>query len=166
MGNQGTGHGNTNGNGESGLLARVRRLEDIEAIQQVQHRYGFLLDEGVGQLGLAQATAQFKALFTEDTNADFGGFGVAQGRDGLGPIYEAFQASAVWTIHYITNPVIEVNGDHATGKWNFHAMTIWAGKEAQGAQPLWGRYREEFTRTPAGFLIRSFVLVFDAPPAP
>jgi hypothetical protein len=166
MGSQDTEQGNTKGNGESGLLARVRRLEDIEAIQRVQYRYAFLLDEAVRQLGLAQATAEFKAIFTEDTNANFGGFGVARSRDDLGPIYEAFQASVVWTTHYITNPVIEVNGDYATGKWNFYAMTIWTGKEAQGAQPLWGRYREEFTRTPTGFLIRSFELVFDAPPAP
>jgi hypothetical protein len=151
--------------GDSNLAARVNRLEDIEAIHQLRYEYATLLDEGVRMLGLEEATRRFGDLFTEDTSVNFGAFGSSQGKAGIAPLFTSFQAAVVWTIHYITNPVITVNGDHATGRWSFYSVSIWTANVAAGPQPLWGRYQEEYTRTPDGWRFNKLVIVFDAPAA-
>jgi ketosteroid isomerase-like protein len=60
------------------------------------------------------------ALFTEDAALDMGPYGQYRGKSEIRTLYEANISSpdnAFPTLHATTNPLIEVDGDVATGQW-------------------------------------------------
>lgn len=90
------------------LEARLRRLEDAEAIRTLIARYGPLADAGE-----AQAVA---ALWAEDGEYDIGGFGTRRGREEIaGAIDAPFhrQLMAEGCAHVLTPPAIDLDGDLA-----------------------------------------------------
>lgn len=84
--------------------------EDVQAIRRLKHEYCYLVDGGDYE--------EWAGLFTED-----GKFNSSQGGTYVGPeeIYEfaeeEFDVAFADSAHVVSNPVIDVNGDEATGKW-------------------------------------------------
>ena len=132
------------------LEARVRRLEDVEAIKQLMWNYTYWLDYG-----------EFEKMidcFTDDAKLDVRTRGepgegeaalnyACQGKQALWEFYnlvrhekDRFSAS-----HLILNPVVTVDGDRATGI--FYLLEPTAILRA-----MWGhgRYDMEFVRV-AGY---------------
>ena len=115
----------------------LQRLEDIEAIKQLKADYCALCDEGYDEDRLAD-------LFTEDAVWDGGDRGKNQGQEEIRSFFKAAPRRLPFAIHMVTNPIIEVNGDQATGIWYlFQACTY-----AEGNRAFWGsgRYDEEYVR--------------------
>ena len=96
------------------LEERMRALEDVEEIKKLKARYMSAADYNYLPDGIA-------SFFTEDGIFDAGPFGRHEGREAL--------TKNVWipefSFHTAMNPVVEVDGDKATGAWYmFEAMNV------------------------------------------
>ena len=119
------------------LEARIRRLEDIEALKQLKARYAAYCDDAYDADRLAP-------LFTEDAVWDGGTMGRYEGREAIHAFFSSADQLVPFAIHHVTNPILEIDGDRATGRWYlWQPCTL-----AQGNQGLWmaGRYDDVYRR--------------------
>ena len=94
------------------LERRLTRMEDIEAIKQLKARYCDICDDD-------HNPAKITTLFVEDGIWEAGGFGKAQGHEGIRQLFQGFQKMISFSQHMVVNPQIEVNGNTAKGTWYF-----------------------------------------------
>ena len=116
---------------------RLRAIEDVEAIKKLKARYCVYCDEGYNAGGIA-------GLFTEDGVWDGGLFGCYEGRDAIRSFFQEASQMISFALHYVTNSIVEVDGDQAQGTWYlFQTCTF-----VEGNQAVWGagRYTEEYVR--------------------
>ena len=125
------------------LERRLKVVEDIEAIKQLKNRYCYYCDVNYDADGI-------ESCFVEDAIWEGIGFGTYYGRKA---IREFFTKTAPATLHFamhlVMNPVIEVNGDTAKGRWYiFEPVTF-----AQGEQAGWlaGAYEDDYVRSGGGW---------------
>jgi len=126
------------------LLARVQVLEDIEAIRKLKATYCYLCDAGLGD---ERNRDELVSHFTADAKVDFGmgPASIFEGHDGLRIFFgQVVPTSTPFCMHMVHNPIIEVNGDRATGKWYYEAPTTDAATDK--AQWMAGTYLEEYRR--------------------
>ena len=120
------------------LDQRLQVLEDIEAIKKLKARYCAYNDPDYDADGIA-------SLFTVDGVWEGGDIGRYEGREAIRTFYrEVAPKTWTFTVHMVMNPIIEVQGDKATGSWYvLHPCTL-----AEGNQAAWlaGRYEEEYTK--------------------
>ncbi|MEV5751015.1 nuclear transport factor 2 family protein [Actinoallomurus sp. NPDC052308] len=90
-----------------------------------------------------------RTVFTEDATADTLG-GSVRGVDALAAQARRNHPADVATQHFITNPLIEVDGDRATIDANL--LVVFASSTDR--RVLGERYRLEAARTPDGWRIR------------
>ena len=129
------------------LEQRLLLIEDREEIARLQARYVNLNDGG-----WSGPTHRFPEAVAELFVAD----GIWEGPEtsgracGRAAIVALFREFSVipFIVHYITNPLIEIDGDTATGEW--HAIVT---STMPGGQALWtlGKYSNNYLRTPAGW---------------
>lgn len=92
---------------------RLARLEAIEAIRSLRHRYARICDTG-------RDADRLRTIFTPDAVWDGGErFGVHRGIDAILAHAAASQQRFVWNVHYLTAPMIEVDDEleSASGTW-------------------------------------------------
>jgi ketosteroid isomerase-like protein len=119
------------------LARRLQVLEDIEAIKKLKARYCAYCDNNYDADGIA-------ALFTEDAVWDGRSFGKYEGREAIRTFFQGAPKLLTFAIHQVMNPIIEVQGERATGKWYlFQPCTL-----AEGNQAVWlaARYEEEYVK--------------------
>jgi uncharacterized protein (TIGR02246 family) len=124
----------------SSLEARIQRIDDRMAIEQLLMEYGRALDD--------RDFAAFAALFTEDGEWR-GAQGSYRGRKEIQESMEKVFTAAAADIpkgknfHLLTNVIIDLQGDHATvsSKFIFYKMNG-AKPEAEVA----GRYEDQLVR--------------------
>jgi ketosteroid isomerase-like protein len=119
------------------LARRLQVLEDSEAIKKLKARYCAYCDNNYDADGIA-------ALFTEDAVWDGGSFGKHEGREAIRTFFRGAPKLLTFAIHQVMNPLIEVQGERATGKWYlFQPCTL-----AEGNQAAWlaARYEEEYVK--------------------
>jgi uncharacterized protein (TIGR02246 family) len=119
------------------LERRIRVLEDIEAIRRLKARYADACDRNYDADAIA-------SLFAEDAVWDGGTFGRYEGREAIRAFFEGVSNDIPFAMHYMVNPIIEIDGEFATGKWHlFQTCTFAAGNQA-----IFGaaRYDEEYRR--------------------
>lgn len=130
---------------EDDLSRELRWLADIERIKQLKARYAAACDDGYDPDRLAE-------LFTEDAVWDGGFMGRAETRDGIRAFFANASTQVGFAVHGLSNPIIEVKGDHATGQWYlFQPMTL---KDTDRAFWFCARYEDEYVRTGEGWKIR------------
>ncbi len=143
----------------SALEKRVRLLEDIEEISKLKARYCNYVDGGWDRPthdydGVA-------SIFTEDGVWEAIPTIRAETREGIREYFRKAQDISL-AFHRITNPIIEVNGNQATGNWHvLVALTHPNGK----AVWIGGIYNDEFVRTAEGWKFKklSFTFAFNVP---
>jgi hypothetical protein len=131
------------------LEAMVRKLLDIEEIKQLKARYAAACDDDY-------APDELAALFTEDAIWDGGFMGYAKGRETIRRFFVNASRAVGFAVHGIGNPIIEVDGDRATGRWYlFQPMAMRGGDQA-----FWycARYEDEYVRTVEGWKFQSVKL--------
>jgi hypothetical protein len=149
------------------LAARVRALEDAEAIRSLKARYAELVDARYAdgapreRARVERLAGEIAALFSEDAVWDGGaGLGVCRGRDAIRARMAA--PTLRFSRHYFVNPRIEVDGDRAQGRWELIAPCTGADGRA-----LWmaGVEDDAYERVGGAWLHRSMALhvVFLAP---
>lgn len=115
---------------------KIREFEDIENIKKLKFRYARLADE--------QNLNDMVDLFTDDAVWEGPQFGRYDGKDAIRGALTNFWTSITWSIHLMTNPIIEVDpsGQEATGQWY-----IWEPATVDG-RPLWmvGSYDEKYRK--------------------
>jgi len=120
------------------LRAILEELRDLEAIKTLKARYCHLVD--------ARSWDELHKLWTEDAVCDYGFFGSYNGRDQIMDKFfrELVASAASFMVHMVHNPVIEVNGDRASGSWYLTSQTTI--QPANQAVWVMGIYRDEFVR--------------------
>lgn len=122
----------------------VRRLADIEAIRQLKHRYCGLCDDGYDADPLAE-------LFTEDAVWDGGPIGAHHGREAIRAFFRGSSARVPFALHLVTNPIIDVDGDAATGRWYLWEPLAYAFPDGERAYWMSARYDDRYRRTAQGW---------------
>ena len=119
------------------LERRITILEDIEAIKQLKSKYGYDIDE--------RNWDKVVDFFSEDASVDFGSFGKYEGKKAIEQFFkETFPPVSSFSVHMSQDPIIEVQGNRAKGKWYLHeSATFTAGNSA-----VWGAitYEDEFVK--------------------
>ncbi len=126
------------------LLARVQVLEDIEAIKKLKATYCYLCDAGLAD---ERVCDELLSHFCDDASVDFGMGSTSQyeGKAALKTFFGTVVPAAVsFCMHMVHNPIIDVQGDRATGKWYYEAPTTDAATNS--AQWMTGIYEEEYVR--------------------
>ena len=135
------------------LERRIRALEDVEAIKKLKARYCACCDDKYDVEGLA-------SLFTDDAGWDGGErLGRYEGIEAIRGFFSGSPKRVSFAIHHVTNPIIEVDGDEATGRWYlFQPCT-----RADGNRAVWlaARYEEEYVRVTGEWKFRK-IAVFPA----
>lgn len=135
------------------LLARVQVLEDIEDIRKLKAAYCAACDDDHNGDAVA-------ALFVPDgvwESGDSHCVGHDAMREFMFGIRNAgFMARSA---HQVSNPVIEVDGDTATGAWRFLMMYTVVGDES--FMRIIGRYEDTYVRTAEGWRFASLNAVVE-----
>jgi hypothetical protein len=128
------------------LERRIRRLEDLEAIRDLKYRYSTYCDDGYDADHLAP-------LFTEDAVWDGGVLGRFVGREAIREFFVQCSKIVPFAIHQVTNPILEVDGDRATGRWYLWEPIVFAS----GNRGLWmaARYDDRYRRERGGWSFES-----------
>ncbi len=135
---------------------RLNLSEDIAAIKKLKALYSRHCDGGwnsrTRDYEAVYEPDSIAGLFTEDGTWDAGQWGRAEGREAIRTLYRSFGVFR-FTMHIVTNPVIEVNGDTATGDW--HMMSV--AKPTPDAPSFFsvGIYNDVYVRTPEGWRFKS-----------
>jgi hypothetical protein len=132
------------------LARRIQVLEDIEAIKKLKARYCAYCDDHYNADGLA-------SLFTEDAIWD-GGEHLSRnvGREAIRTFFQGSPNRLPFAIHHVTNPLIEVHGDTASGRWYlFQPCT-----RADGNRAVWlaAQYDEEYVRVDGEWKFRRITI--------
>ena len=93
------------------LQERIQRLEDIEAIRRLKHRYMAYADDGYDADGIV-------TLMTPDAVWDGGkAFGRQEGVAAFGAMVREVGEQISFAAHLALNEIIDVDGDSARGQW-------------------------------------------------
>jgi len=131
---------------------RLQRVEDIEAIKRLRYLYAYganIIDGKSGDL------AAFGALFAEDGIFDVG-MGVATGPAEIEAMMRGLTTQWHSAMHYMINPVIDLDGDRASGT----VTGLFAFGHAEPAPPVWlcNIYQDHYVRTVAGWRFQSVAI--------
>jgi len=122
------------------LEKQVGELEDIEAIKRLQRLYVYAL--------ASQQWDDMVDCFADDGIADVYDWGPKKGKEEIGSMFrENFEGRVLPTHgHFVTQPIIEVDGDKATGIWMLYLFL-------PGPEMTWTqcRYDCEYVRTGGGW---------------
>ncbi|MFP6656288.1 MAG: nuclear transport factor 2 family protein [Myxococcota bacterium] len=128
------------------LEQRMTRMEDLEAVKQLKALYCEICDDD-------HDPNRITSIFTEDGIWDGSGMGKAQGHAEIRGLFEGFQKQVRFSQHMVMNPVIEIDGDRAHGRWYFLGMfTFYEGNQAKW---LTARYHEEYLKSGGEWKISS-----------
>jgi len=119
------------------LESRITRLEDIEAIKQLKARYCEICDD-------MHNPDRINSLFVEDGIWESPAFGKAEGHAAIRELFQSFRDMFSFSQHNITNPIIEVNGNKATGIW--YIMGPW--NYTEDGRNIWmtARYDDDYVK--------------------
>ena len=98
--------------------------------------------------------------WVDDCWADFGPFGVHRGKDAVAEFYrKTVPAILSYSAHMVTNPIIDVDADTATGKWYvFVPCTVQSNNEAAWLQ---AKYDEAYVKQNGIWRWKSITARFD-----
>ena len=140
------------------LEKRIDRLESIEAIKKLKHLYMNYCD-------LGYPPARLGPLFVDDAVWSSKEFGVHPSRRALETFFAGISSQIVFAAHLAMNFIIEVEGDHGTGKWRILMPCTMVENGKKVSRWLLGDYDEVYIRRNGVWLFKSidFVVNFNVP---
>lgn len=119
------------------LEERISQLEDIESIKQLKAKYCAACDNSNNPDIVTE-------LFTDDGVWDGGDSLRAEGKTAIYNAFTNAENAISFSMHNVTNPIIEINGNNATGVWNLIGLITFA---SDGKTKLLSiRYDEEYVK--------------------
>jgi hypothetical protein len=133
----------------STLAAQVARLQDLEDIKTLRHKYSYEANIIDGKSGDLKA---FAGLFAHDGTFDVG-MGLATGPAEIENMMRSLTTQWRCAMHYMLNPVIELQGDGAKGMFT----GLFAFTSEQNPRPIWlcNIYTDTYVRTAQGWRFQS-----------
>lgn len=129
--------------------ADVHRLLASEAIKEAVYEFYYRWDAGAW-------TEAIEGFATEDIAFDAGAFGTADGREAWHNWAETVWADHVaHTWHMLHNPIIDVDGEEATGRWRFEIPAVTTDEEAVWLQ---GIYEHAYRRVDGEWRCSSYTV--------
>lgn len=125
---------------------QLQRLIDIEAIKALKAKYCWYCDD-------PEVYQLFPSLFTDDVVFIEEPLDHLEGKPALIEWNERYPELCIWSRHYATTPLIEVDGDAATGRWQ---ALLLSEQRLNGEEiMLWatGCYVEQYRRVDGEWLI-------------
>ena len=120
------------------LEARIKRLEDIEEIKNLQARYCYFID--------TLQMDKVPDLFAENFIAEYVPMATFKTRAELMQFLKGADEGSSMMCHQAMTPLIEVDGDKATGTWYlFGPFTNYLPK-GEVANWVQGRYDNDYVR--------------------
>ena len=121
--------------------ARLRRLEDIEEIRTLRHRYHDYLNRSEFE--------RMSSLYTPDARLRIDAVASADGIDEIHDFFVGIPRSLTFIKQFIHNHLVEVAGDQASGVAYMDARYAANGESLI----VTGRFDESYARTKAGWRI-------------
>lgn len=122
---------------DDAIAQRLRRLEDLEEIRQLFVDYGRHLDAG--------DVDAYAGLFADEGEILLGPIGRAKGRAAIVELMTKVRARArSASFHLVTNPVIHLDGDRATGEVLWTVIRPDATGKLEVA--MFGRHHDDLVR--------------------
>lgn len=120
-------------------------VADVATIERLKHEFCYATDD--------LDTERMQSLFVADCRLDTPLNEPAEGHDGIRRYFEWFAEQEYEDrAHNVFNPLVEVDGDEATGEWYYTVVyTLPNGNLEYGH----GKFEDEFVRTADGWKIRS-----------
>jgi len=127
---------------------RVQVLEDIEEIRKLKAAYCAACDDDHNGDAVA-------ALFVPEGTWGAAGRPAEVGTDEIAAFMYGVRNSNTMarSAHQVFNPVIDVDGDTATGDWRF--LMMYTAKDEQSFVRIIGTYDETYVRTADGWKFNS-----------
>ena len=143
---------------EHDTAERLQVLEDMESIRKLKGLYCYLVDAAVA--GDLDKWDEFMTHFAADSWVDFELFGRHEGKKAIAAFYRDVVGTALsFSAHMVSNPLIEVHGAHAKGRWYVHVpFTLRSRNEAGWLQ---GKYEEEYVKADGEWKWKSITTKFD-----
>lgn len=143
------------------LEERVRIIEDREEISRLRVKYTLFNDGGFNGMTTHHDIDGLMDLFAPDAVWEGpASTRTARGIDEIRQLMIDFQATP-FVIHNVMNPIIDVDGDTATGNWHAIIALSHAGQAAW----MLGNYEEEYVRLDGKWKFKRvhFVSAVEAP---
>ena len=136
---------------------------DLHALHTLKYRYAEAVDRCVDDPSDA-TVAVVVELFTADATADYGQFGSYQGPEALATFFrDVLPSIASWTRHFMLNPIVELDGARATGRWSALVHAVFKASADAGPQRLYVRYQDSYKKTDDGWRLQAVIALFDTP---
>lgn len=128
------------------LAARVQVLEDIEEIRRLKYRYCYFNDRN--------EIDQLMTVFARDCHVNMGLGRQATGKAEVEALFRKSHSIIEFSSHMVANPIIDVDGDRATGVWYVLVPNTRYGSA------VWthARYDEEYVREDGRWKIKKEVI--------
>jgi len=126
---------------------QIRNLIDKEAIREMMNEWFYLVDD-------SNAVEALDRFTTEDVTFDGGSLGKADSKEEWIEMTKViFKEELLFTRHLVSNEIIRIEGDKATGRWYLNCPTINGNDEA-----LWihGTYHIDFRKVNGEWKVSSF----------
>jgi hypothetical protein len=139
------------------LEARIRKLEDIEEIKTLQATYAYSID-----------TLQMEKvpdLFANDFIAEYVPLGTHTTKESLLEFLKGAGEGAALMRHQMMTPLIEVDGDKATGTWYLLGPFTTKSPEGDIASWIQGKYACKYVREGGKWKFKhlNFTFTFQCP---
>lgn len=119
------------------LETRLRAMEDLEAIKQLTFKYAYSVD--------SKQWDDVVDCFANDASLNFSAIGKGTGREYIARFFkEVIPSRNLFTCHIVINPVIEVHGNTAKGRWYF--LVPATDRPTNTAVWVGGRYDNEYIK--------------------
>ncbi len=133
------------------LESRLRHAEDIQKIHELKMLYCQYCDGGWDGQGPSHM-GPVADLFVEDGVWDSQPYlPRVEGREALRQFFEGCRA-VPFAIHKVMNPMIEIDGDEASGHW--HVISCFTSAAGDSGWVM-GIYKERYVRTAQGWRYKS-----------
>ena len=124
-----------------GIIRQLRVLQDIEDIRRLRMLYHYFINEGLFDRAWE--------IYTEDAYVVWSSAGTARGHTEIVALFNTLPTRADFVKHFVSNHIVDVNGDEATGLAYVDARYAGDGESSFIA----GKYDERYRRTPEGWRI-------------
>ncbi len=138
-------------NRDRSIEAEIRDLYAVHEIMNLEAECAFAADTGQAD--------KYAAIFTDDAVLDFSPYGERlEGREAIRKFRQESPKRVAFSVHYLSNPCIAVNGNAATGRlyW-LAALTMANTNEGRWSS---GYYLDEFVKTEDGWKIKKRVMTW------